>query len=114
MYFRQHADAYGIGNYRHEPRLTEPEDIRPVGGEMQPSMVPFTDEDFATAARETASLLPAVGRARADAHVQRADVVHARRLPAAGRDRVGPRAVAGRGDLGHALGRCRARRWPSS
>ena len=63
MYFRQHADAYGIGNYRHEPRLTEPEDIRPHGGEMQPSMVPFTDEDFATAARETASLLPAVGRA---------------------------------------------------
>ena len=63
MYFRQHADAYGIGNYRHEPRLTEPEDIRPVGGEMQPSMVPFTDEDFATAARETYALLPAVGRA---------------------------------------------------
>ena len=30
---------------------------------MQPSNVPFTDEDFATAARETASLLPAVGRA---------------------------------------------------
>jgi glycine cleavage system T protein len=62
MYFRQHADAYGIGNYRHEPRLTEPEQIRPPGRELQPSIVPFTEEDFATAARETASLLPAVGR----------------------------------------------------
>ena len=114
MYFRQHADAYGIGNYRHEPRLTEPEDIRPVGGEMQPSMLPFTDEDFATAARETASLLPAVGRAAADAHVQRADVVHARRLPAAGRDR---RRSAGCGSARRSGSRTRAgraRRSPSS
>src|SRR4051795_639301 len=81
MYFRQHADAYGIGNYRHEPRLTEPEappaivtsrpeprltepeDLRPPGGELQPSIVDFTPEDFATAAREAAALLPAVGRA---------------------------------------------------
>jgi dimethylglycine oxidase len=63
MYFRQHADAYGIGNYRHEPKLTEPEDIRPAGGELQPSMLAFTDEDFASAAAETAALLPAVGRA---------------------------------------------------
>src|SRR3954465_4914791 len=60
MYFRQHADAYGIGNYRHEPRLTEPEDIRAPGGELQPSIVPFTEEDFATAARETGALLPAL------------------------------------------------------
>jgi dimethylglycine oxidase len=60
MYFRQHADAYGIGNYRHEPRLTEPEDIRAPGGELQPSIVEFTEEDFATAARETGALLPAL------------------------------------------------------
>jgi dimethylglycine oxidase len=60
MYFRQHADAYGIGNYRHEPRLTEPEDIRPPGGEMQPSMLAFTEEDFAAAAREAGDLLPAL------------------------------------------------------
>src|SRR3954447_1422470 len=61
MYLRQHADAYGIGNYRHEPRLTEPEDIRPPGGEVQPSIVEFTPADFATAAREAGSLLPALG-----------------------------------------------------
>jgi dimethylglycine oxidase len=60
MYFRQHADAYGIGNYRHEPRLTEPEDIRAPGGELQPSIVEFTPDDFTTAARETGALLPAL------------------------------------------------------
>src|SRR3954466_6574929 len=63
MYFRQHADAYGIGNSRHEPRLTEPWELRPPGGEVQPSIVDFTPEDFATAARETEGLMPAVGRA---------------------------------------------------
>jgi glycine cleavage system T protein len=60
MYFRQHADAYGIGNYRHEPRLTEPEDIRPPGGDLQPSIVDFTPEDFASAWREAGELLPAL------------------------------------------------------
>src|SRR4051794_36887135 len=60
MYFRQHADAYGIGNYRHEPRLTEPEDLGPPGGELQPSIVDFTPEDFATAAREAGEMLPAL------------------------------------------------------
>jgi dimethylglycine oxidase len=58
MYFRQHADAYGIGNYRHEPRLVEPEAIRPPGGEEQPSIVPFNAGDFATAAAEAGRLLP--------------------------------------------------------
>src|SRR4051794_25970940 len=58
MYFRQHADAYGIGNYRHEPRLTEPEDIRPPGGRDQPAIMPFTDGDFAAAAEEARRLLP--------------------------------------------------------
>jgi dimethylglycine oxidase len=58
MYFRQHADAYGIGNYRHEPRLMEPEDIRPPGPGDQPSIMPFTEHDFATAAAETARLMP--------------------------------------------------------
>src|SRR4051794_23263642 len=60
MYFRQHADAYGIGNYRHEPRLTEPEELRPPGGELQPSIVDFTPDDFATAAREAGEMLPAL------------------------------------------------------
>ena len=105
MYFRQHADRYGVGNYRHEPLLTEPEDIRAPGGAVQPSILDFTPSDFAAAAREAGrAAAGAAGRALR-AHAQRADVVHARRLPAAGRERQRARAVAGRGDLGHPLRR---------
>jgi glycine cleavage system aminomethyltransferase T/glycine/D-amino acid oxidase-like deaminating enzyme len=62
MYFRQQGDAYGIGNYRHEPRLAEPEAIR------SGSVLPFTQEDFRDAHAETQRLLPAV----ADAGIVRA------------------------------------------
>jgi len=54
MYFRQVRDAYAIGNYRHEPRLTEPEEIARVAEE------PFTPEDFAGALQEAGRLLPAL------------------------------------------------------
>jgi Glycine cleavage T-protein C-terminal barrel domain len=54
MYFRQVRDAYAIGNYRHEPRLTEPEDA------PQPAEQPFTEADFVTAAEEAGRLLPAL------------------------------------------------------
>jgi glycine cleavage system T protein len=63
LYYRQLADRYGIGNYRHEPRLTDPEEIRPPGGPEQPSILPFTPEDFSAAHDETRRLLPAVGSA---------------------------------------------------
>ena len=63
LYFRQLFDAYGIGNYDHEPRLTEPWEIAPPGGRGQPSILPFTPEDFERAAHEARELLPAVGRA---------------------------------------------------
>ena len=58
MYFRQQGDAYGIGNYRHEPRLVEPEDLRAPGAGEQPSVFPFTPEDFQAARREAGRLLP--------------------------------------------------------
>ncbi len=54
MYFRQHADAYGIGNYRHEPRLVEAVDIG------KDAMRPFTLEDFDEAHRATNEVLPAM------------------------------------------------------
>jgi glycine cleavage system T protein len=64
LYYRQIGDAYGIGNYDHEPRLVDAEAIRPwTDGGEQPSILPFTPEDFARAAEQTARLLPAVGRA---------------------------------------------------
>ena len=65
LYYRQIGDAYGIGNYDHEPRLVDAEAIRPwTDGGEQPSILPFTPEDFERAAEETARLLPAVGRAQ--------------------------------------------------
>jgi glycine cleavage system T protein len=51
MYFRQVADGYAIGNYRHEPRLAEP---------VRPAEVAFTPDDFASARAEAGRLLPAL------------------------------------------------------
>jgi glycine cleavage system T protein len=51
MYFRQVADGYAIGNYRHEPRLADPE---------RPAELPFTPDDFAAARAEAGRLLPAL------------------------------------------------------
>jgi glycine cleavage system T protein len=61
MYFRQHGDRYGVGNYRHEPRLVDPEAILAPGAALeQPSILPFTPEDFEAARRETGRVLPAL------------------------------------------------------
>jgi glycine cleavage system T protein len=59
MYFRQEGDRYGIGNYRHEPLLVEPEAIRPPG-DGHPATLPFTEEHFAAARAETDRLLPSL------------------------------------------------------
>jgi glycine cleavage system aminomethyltransferase T/glycine/D-amino acid oxidase-like deaminating enzyme len=65
LYFRQRDDHYGVGNYRHEPILTPQADIRAPGGAMQPSLMPFTPEDFDLCETETARLFPALaGRMR--------------------------------------------------
>ncbi len=64
MYFRQHGDGYGIGNYRHVPRLVDAHAIRSHGAaDEMPSINPFTPTDFEAAAVETRRLLPAVGEA---------------------------------------------------
>lgn len=52
MYFRQHADAYGIGSYRHEPLLVDPYDLEGTATR------PFTPEHFAGAQRAAEELLP--------------------------------------------------------
>src|SRR5215217_10179 len=65
MYFRHREDHYGVGNYHHEPIVTPPARIRAPGGEMQPSLMPFTPADFDAAEAETEKLLPALaGRMR--------------------------------------------------
>lgn len=57
MYFRQHADCYGLGSYRHEP-LPVDRDAVPI-----PAIMPFTPEHFEAARAAALDLLPAVGRA---------------------------------------------------
>ena len=59
LYYRQRRDRYAVGNYRHEPILFEPDEIRPYReGDPQPSVEPFTPEHFQVAEEETARLLP--------------------------------------------------------
>ena len=61
MYYRQHKNHYGIGNYRHTPRLVEADAIRKYGEtRIMPSMNPFTPEDFVEAEQATRDLLPSV------------------------------------------------------
>jgi glycine cleavage system T protein len=61
MYFRQHADSYGIGSYQHEPLLVEPNEI--VSYEealVMPSITPFTAQHFEKAWASAVDLLPAL------------------------------------------------------
>lgn len=65
MYFRHREDHYAVGNYRHEPIATPQSALRPPGGWMQPSLMPFTSSDFDVAEAEAARLLPPLaGRMR--------------------------------------------------
>lgn len=52
MYFRQHADAYGVGSYNHEPLLVDPHDLGLTATR------PFTPEHYGTAQRAAEELLP--------------------------------------------------------
>jgi glycine cleavage system T protein len=59
MYFRQHADCYGIGSYQHEPMLVDPEDIRPHEEALgMPSLRTFTPEHFGKAYESALELFP--------------------------------------------------------
>ena len=60
MYFRHREDFYGVGSYHHEPIVTPQADIRAPGGSTQPSLMPFTPDDFGVAEEETNHLLPAL------------------------------------------------------
>ena len=69
VYFREHVDRLGIGSYAHRPMpvnlrdLVEPAD---VSGSEMPSMLPFTDEDFAPAWEQCKLLLPCLEKAKID------------------------------------------------
>ena len=59
LYFREHVDRIGIGSYGHRPMPVDMSTLMAdTAGEPMPSMLPFTEEDFAPAwhdARRTAS-----------------------------------------------------------
>jgi dimethylglycine oxidase len=60
LYFRQRDDHFGVGNYRHEPIVTPQHDIRRPGLAMQPSLMPFTPDDFDLCETEAARMFPAL------------------------------------------------------
>ena len=65
MYLRHREDHYAVGNYRHEPIATPQSALRRPGGELQPSLMPWTPSDFDVAEAEAGRLLPALrGRMR--------------------------------------------------
>ncbi|WP_214416022.1 GcvT family protein [Sphaerisporangium fuscum] len=59
LYYREKFDRLGIGYYGHRPMPVRAEDIaRPDEAEVMPSVLRFTEDDFAPAWTETQSLLP--------------------------------------------------------
>lgn len=54
MYYRNHWDAFGIGNYRHRPLMVRPKDIKKT------AIHPFTPEDFEWAWSQATKLFPAL------------------------------------------------------
>jgi len=53
LYFRQHWDSYGVGNYWHTPRPVKPQAVG------RSALRPFTPEDFTKAWAVVNNLLPA-------------------------------------------------------
>ncbi|MFP5023302.1 GcvT family protein [Pseudonocardia phyllosphaerae] len=68
LYYREHGDAIGIGSYAHRPMPVSISELPEVGDDVsesaQPSMLPFTEEDFATQWEQTRELLPALQTAK--------------------------------------------------
>jgi glycine cleavage system T protein len=54
LYFRQHWDSYGVGNYRHVPLMVRPKDLGKT------AMLPFTPEHYEEADRAAKELIPAL------------------------------------------------------
>lgn len=69
LYYREHNDCLGIGSYAHRPMPVSIAELPEVGdGEVgertQPSMLPFTEEDFAQQWEQSQQLLPGLQRSK--------------------------------------------------
>jgi glycine cleavage system aminomethyltransferase T/glycine/D-amino acid oxidase-like deaminating enzyme len=67
LYYRERVDGLGIGSYAHRPR---PVDLNTLpdeaDGSAMPSMLPFTEEDFAPAWEASKKLLPSLRQSKID------------------------------------------------
>lgn len=67
LYYREHGDRLGIGYYGHRPM---PVDVEALPGwddaTGMPSMLPFTEEDFAPAWEHSVQLLPALAETKVE------------------------------------------------
>lgn len=67
LYYRQHGDRLGIGYYGHRPMPVEMTTlITETAGEPMPSMLPFTEDDFAPGWAASAELLPALSDSKVE------------------------------------------------
>ena len=69
LYYREHNDRLGIGSYAHRPMpvsLTELPEVDNVSEARQPSMLPFTEEDFAPQWEQSRLLLPSLRDTKVD------------------------------------------------
>ncbi|MBN9100943.1 MAG: FAD-dependent oxidoreductase [Pseudonocardia sp.] len=69
LYYREHADRLGIGSYSHRPMpvsLSGLDEDGEITAAAMPSMLPFTEEDFAPAWEQSRLLLPSLRTAKID------------------------------------------------
>jgi len=67
LYFREHVDRLGIGSYAHRPMPVEESTLDPtVSGTAMPSMLPFTEDDFASSWEQSQLLLPALRQTKVE------------------------------------------------
>lgn len=67
LYYREHGDRLGIGYYGHRPMPVEMTTLlSDTAEEAMPSMLPFTDEDFADGWAASTELLPSLGESKVE------------------------------------------------
>ena len=71
LYYREHHDCLGIGSYAHRPMPVSISELPEVGDDdigeaAMPSMLPFTEEDFATQWEQSRELLPALASTKVE------------------------------------------------
>lgn len=66
LYFREHVDRIGIGSYAHRPMPVDMSDLPDgeIDADTMPSMLGFTEDDFAPAWEQAQKLLPCLQTAK--------------------------------------------------